>query len=264
MVFGAGYMFVPAVMVILVQKFFYKENIVRPCGVSLRLNRWFLIAWLLPAVVALIAILVAILLPGVEYSSGMQGLFDRFELVVPAEQIEKIKRQLQSSSIHPVLIGLILGLIAGITINAVAGFGEELGWRGFLQKELSLLGFWKMSLIIGVLWGIWHWPIVVQGHNYYQHPHIGVFMMIAFCALLSPIFSYIRIRSGSVIAAAIMHGSLNGTAGLSLMCTKGGSDLTIGVPGAAGFIVLCLVLVLLFVYDRFMAKEPVMKLMLPQ
>jgi hypothetical protein len=38
------------------------------------------------------------------------------------------------------------GLIAGATINAVAGFGEELGWRGFLYRELSFLGFWKSSL----------------------------------------------------------------------------------------------------------------------
>ena len=40
-------------------------------------------------------------------------------------------------------------LIAGVTVNAVAGFGEELGWRGFLQKELAFLGFWRSSLLIG-------------------------------------------------------------------------------------------------------------------
>jgi|GEM_PF-6474532 len=54
-----------------------------------------------------------------------------------------------------------------------------------------------------------------------------LFMMIIFCLLLSPIFSYIRIKSRSVVAAAIMHGTLNATRGLSIMVVKGGGDLVI-------------------------------------
>ncbi|MFH1484694.1 MAG: CPBP family intramembrane glutamic endopeptidase, partial [Chloroflexota bacterium] len=151
----------------------------------------------------------------------------------------------------------IQGLVAGVTINAVAGFGEELGWRGFLQKELGFLGFWKSSAVIGVIWGVWHAPIILQGHNYPQHPQVGVLMMIVFTLLLSPIFSYARLKAKSVIAAAIIHGSLNGTVALSIMLIVGGDDLTVGVTGLAGFIVLALVNVALFGYDRFLAKEPV-------
>ena len=56
------------------------------------------------------------------------------------------------NQIHPIWIGLVLALIAGPTINAIAGFGEELGWRGFLQKEFSYMGFWKSSAVIGVIY----------------------------------------------------------------------------------------------------------------
>jgi len=169
-----------------------------------------------------------------------------------------MKSQAAAFPVHPIWIGLIQGLFAGITINAVAGFGEELGWRGFLQRELGYIGFWRSSAIIGVIWGVWHAPLIIQGHNYPQHPHYGAFMMIVFCFLYSPIFSYVRIKAKSVIAAAIMHGSLNATAGLAIMVIKGGNDLTTGVTGLAGFIILLILNLGLFAYNRFWDKNPIM------
>ncbi len=70
-------------------------------------------------------------------------------------------------------------------------------------------------------------------------------MMIIWCMLLTPIFVYVRVKAKSVIAAAIMHGTLNGTAGLALMMVRGGNDLTIGLTGVAGFVVLLLVNILI-------------------
>jgi membrane protease YdiL (CAAX protease family) len=95
----------------------------------------------------------------------MTGFFERFEGKVPAEQIEQMKAWMTAFPIHIFWISLIQGLFAGITINAVAGFGEELGWRGFLLREFDYMGFWKSSAIIGVIWGIWHAPLILQGHN---------------------------------------------------------------------------------------------------
>jgi len=255
---AASYMFVPMIMAIIVQKFIYKEHIKEPLGISFKLNRWFLVAWLLPPVIAFATIGVSLLLPGVEYSPEMEGLLERFESVLTAEQLQQMEKQTEALPFHPIWIGLLLGLIAGVTINAVAGFGEELGWRGLLQREFGYMGFWKSSAIIGVIWGIWHAPIILQGHNYHQHPLTGVLMMTLFVMLLAPIFSYVRLKANSVIAAAIIHGSLNATGGLSLMVIKGGNDLTVGVTGLAGFIVLAFVNIGLLLYDRLLAKEPIM------
>lgn len=252
-----AYMFVPMTMAIIVQKFVYKEPVKEPLGISRKLNRWFLVAWLLPAGLAFATLGVSLLFPGVEYSPEMAGLFERFKSILTPEQIEQLKIQFEASPIHPIWLALFQGLVAGITINAVAGFGEELGWRGLLQKELYYLGFWRTSAIIGIVWGIWHAPIIIQGYNYPQHPLAGVLMMTVFTLLLSPIFSYVRLKASSVIAAAIVHGSLNATAGLAIMVIKGGNDLTIGVTGTAGFIVLAIVNIAIFVYDRFLTEEPV-------
>jgi membrane protease YdiL (CAAX protease family) len=188
----------------------------------------------------------------------MEGLFERYKSIITAEQLQQMQNSPSVFRSHPILMGLLLGLIAGITINAVAGFGEELGWRGFLQRELGFLGFWKSSVTIGAIWGVWHWPLILRGHNYPQHPVIGIFMMVVLCVLLAPIFSYVRLKAKSVIAAAIIHGSFNGTYGLALIVVKGGSDLTVGVVGLAGFVVLVIINLGIFIYDRFLAKEPVM------
>jgi membrane protease YdiL (CAAX protease family) len=252
------YMFIPMVATIIVQKFIYKEPLKRTLGISFRLNRWFLVAWLLPPIIAFASLGVSLLFPNVQYSAGMESLFERFEFILTAKQLQQMKNQLANSFIHPIWIALLQGLIAGISINAVAGFGEELGWRGFLQREFGFMGFWKSSAAIGIIWGIWHAPIILQGHNYSQHPLAGVFMMTLFTMLLSPIFSYIRLKANSVIAAAIFHGSLNGTAALSLMFTKGGNDLILGITGLAGFIVLIVVNIGLLLFDCMLAKESIM------
>jgi membrane protease YdiL (CAAX protease family) len=254
---AAGYMFVPMVIAVIIQKFIYKEPLKEPLGISFKLNRWFLIAWLLPPVIALACLGVSLLLPGTEYSPSMEGLLERYKSIVTAEQLQQMQNFPSVFRSHPILMGLLLGLIAGITVNAVAGFGEELGWRGFLQRELGFLGFWKSSVVIGIIWGVWHWPLILRGHNYPQHPVIGIFMMVVLCVLLAPIFSYVRLKAKSVIAAAIIHGSFNGTYGLALMVVKGGSDLTVGVVGLAGFVVLAIINLGIFIYDRFLAKEPV-------
>lgn len=256
------YMFIPMTVAIIVQKAIYKKPIKEPLGISFKFNRWFLVAWLLPPVIAFITLGISLFFPGVEYSPEMKGMFERFSSIFPPERLEKMKSQAESMPIHPFWLGLLQGLVAGITINAMAAFGEELGWRGFLQKELSYMGFWKSSTLIGFIWGVWHAPLILQGHNYPQHRIAGVFMMIIWCILLAWLFSYVRIRAKSVIAAAIIHGSINATVGLAIILVKGGNDLIVGVTGLAGFITLALVNIGLFVYDRVWAEEPVAKVLI--
>jgi len=256
--FGATYMFVPMIVAILLQKGVYREPVKGPLGVSFRLNRWFLVAWLLPPAFALATLGVSLLLPGVEYAPQMQGIFERFESVLPPEQMQQFKEQMAATPVRVFWLALLGGLIAGVTVNAVAGFGEELGWRGFLQKELAFLGFWRSSVLIGLVWGLWHAPLILQGHNYPQHPVAGVLMMTIWCMLLAPIFSYVRVKARSVIAAAILHGTLNATYGLSIVLVRGGSDLTTGVTGLPGFLVLAVVILILWRHDPNPARNEIL------
>ncbi|OGS23297.1 MAG: abortive infection protein [Elusimicrobia bacterium RIFOXYA2_FULL_39_19] len=258
-ILGIDYMFMPAIMAFLVQKIISKEPLKLPLGISFKVNAWFFIGWIIPLLLVFLTLLISLLIPGVTYSPGMEGMFERLSGLMKADEIEKLKSSYALAPVHPVWIGVIQGLLAGASINAIAGFGEELGWRGFLYNELKSLGFWKMSLITGLIWGIWHAPLVIKGHNYYQHPIVGVLMMAAWCILLAPLFNYVRIKSGSVIATSIMHGTLNATYGLALILIKGGNDLTVGITGLAGFAAIIIVTAVIYYFDVYESANPVME-----
>lgn len=187
---------------------------------------------------------ISLLLPGVHYSPGMEGMFARFEGVLPPEQLQALRDN--PPPVHPALLALSQGLIAGLSINALAAFGEELGWRGLMYKALSTLGFWRNSLITGTVWGLWHAPIILLGHNYPEHPVFGVIMMTLFCLLFAPWFTLVRQKSGSTLAAAVMHGSFNALAGLAVMFVSGGNDLLIGSTGLTGLLTLALLNLLIW------------------
>jgi len=80
-------------------------------------------------------------------------------------------------------------------------------------------------------------------------------MMIIWCMLLSPIFCYVILKAGSVIALVIIHKSLNGTFGRSIMLLKSGSDLTTGVTGLPGFLVLFLINVTIWFHMKWKERN---------
>lgn len=257
-ILGAAYMFIPTFCVLIVEKLIYKEKIKTNLLISFKPNRWFLVAWLSMPIVAFSTLGINLLLPGISYNHEMTGLFDRLTNILSPEEIEKAKVSLQTLPISYIWIVLIQGMFAGITINALFAFGEELGWRGFLLRQFQNFTFIKASLVIGFIWGIWHAPLILMGHNYPQHPQIGALIMIVWCILLTPFHLYITIKAKSVIAAAIMHGTINGTGAISIIGITGGNDLTSGITGLPGFIVLSLSLIILFIYDHYISKEKIL------
>jgi len=251
--FAILYMFFPLIGTVIVQKFIYKQPIMKTYGVNTNINRWFLVAWGLPILLSFATIGVSLLLPGVSYSSEMVGLID-FGTAISEDMMSEIP----FSPVVMFWLMLAQGIIAGPTINAVIAFGEELGWRGFLLKETASAGFWKSAIFIGLIWGIWHAPLILMGHNYPGFEVAGVFMMILWCILLSPMFSYVTIKANNVIAAAILHGSLNAVAGLSIMPLAGSKPLLTGLTGLAGFLVLAVLNLVIFFFgkpEKLMQKE---------
>jgi len=249
--FAMAYMLFPAICAIILQSI-HNEKPFRNLNISFRLNWWFLVAGILPIVCAFLALGISLLFPNISFSSGSEGLLS----LLSEEQAEAASQQMsQLPPVAFVLTQIAYSLAAGYTINAVFAFGEELGWRGYLLNELKGKKLLPASLIIGTVWGVWHFPLILIGHNYPQHPVIGVGMMVIFCILLSPIMVYIVIKSKSVITAAIFHGTLNAIGGISIMFIVGGNDLTNGTTGIAGFIALLLINLALYMYDKYITKE---------
>ncbi len=65
-------------------------------------------------------------------------------------------------------------------------------------------------------------------------------MMILFTLALTPVLLWVREKGGSVLAAALLHGTLNAIAGLSLLLVERTHDLLTGVVGLPGLFLLSL------------------------
>ena len=91
----------------------------------------------------------------------------------------------------------------------VIAFGEEYGWRGYLQSELFKLGRVRGVILLGVIWGAWHWPLILMGYNYPGHPLLGVVLMTLYTTGLAVVLGYAVLRSGSVLLSAYLHGLNN-------------------------------------------------------
>lgn len=116
-----------------------------------------------------------------------------------------------------VALQAITGVLIGPLINTVFTIGEELGWRGFLLPRLLPLGQTNAILVSGIIWGVWHAPVIVQGHNYPEHPVLGTVMMVVFTTLLGFLLGWLYFETRSPWAPALAHGTVNAVAGLPYM-----------------------------------------------
>jgi membrane protease YdiL (CAAX protease family) len=142
---------------------------------------------------------------------------------------------------------VILGPILGLPL----AFGEEYGWRGYLQGELVKMGKVKGILLLGVIWGLWHAPVVAMGHQYPGRPLEGIIMMTLYTIALAFIFGYATLKSGSVWLAAYLH-ALNNQLVIFLMAMvyrPSDTFLSFGV-GVYGLVVWAVVIAAILVLGR--------------
>jgi membrane protease YdiL (CAAX protease family) len=142
------------------------------------------------------------------------------------------------------ILQLIQGVLIAPIINSIATFGEEFGWRAYLLPKLMPLGGRKAMLLIGLIWGIWHWPVILMGYEYgfgyAGYPWAGplLFLWVTFG---SGIFlGWLTLRGRSVWPAVIGHAAINGVAGVAVLATKGEPNrllgpLPVGIIGSLGF-----------------------------
>jgi membrane protease YdiL (CAAX protease family) len=243
LVLMSAYMFGPAIAAIVTAMVFDRGRLADALGFKgFRVGRvivWVLVGWLVPLMLVAGAIAVSLWAlhePMADAASAM------------AVQFEATGQTLPMSAQDLLILQLAIGLPVGMLFNT--GFlliSEELGWRGWLQPRLAGMGFWPMCLTIGVIWGLWHAPLVLMGFNYPGMGWAGVAAMTVFAVLLTPYHALARERGG-VIAAAAMHGSVNAVAGLSVLFMAAPVWPWNGLLGLGGFAVLAAGLVPLWAF----------------
>ncbi len=97
---------------------------------------------------------------------------------------------------------ILLAIILGSTVYLAAYLGPEIMWRGYAWDKLKTLGFWKASLISGLLMGVWKAPLILMGLNYPLHPYMGLLWQVIFSISIAPLALYYRIKTRSVLGPA--------------------------------------------------------------
>jgi membrane protease YdiL (CAAX protease family) len=233
-----AFMWGPALAALICAWFYDRGQMIETLGLKFKFNKWLIAAWLIPIALCIAASLISLLGPNVH-------------LVTVKEGLANMGQDLGEDA--PKFLGLLVFVSAitiGAAINGVLLISEELGWRGYLWSKIIGFGFWKASLFTGVIWGFWHAPLIYMGHNYPGMPILGIFIMVAFTTLMSPLIGYVRLKNGSMWAASLFHGTLNAIAGVSLLVLAGANFPWNGIIGIPGMAVLTLAGLLVFVALR--------------
>jgi membrane protease YdiL (CAAX protease family) len=105
------------------------------------------------------------------------------------------------------LISLLTAAIPGVLLSILFALGEEIGWRGVLVPNLSkFTTFTLMALISGVIWGLWHYPLIVT-RLYAANTNL-LFQLVCFTVGIigvAAMLAWFRLRSGSVWPAVLFH-----------------------------------------------------------
>lgn len=115
-----------------------------------------------------------------------------------------------SPTVSTIVYLLLMGSIGMIRSMANA-LGEEIGWRGFLVPELfKTAGFTGTALVSGLVWAFWHYPMLIAADYNAGTPtwySLTCFTVLVVAA--SFIFTWMRMKSGSLWVGALLHASHN-------------------------------------------------------
>lgn len=246
-----AYIWGPALGAYVAQQFIVRRHVPTGLGLATTPSAWILAGWLVPPLLGIAVFLLGGMLPGVELTLDPARLFERDLAQAPPltpELLAEARKNVESASGAAVFLVTLTG---GTFFGILAGFialGGEVGWRGLALKELAPLRFWKASLLVGLLWGLWFAPLAVFGFNYPEHRGVvGAGMTLLWCMLVAPLAAFVRLRARSVLGSALFVGGLTASARLAERFSIGGDDLTRGMFGIPGLVVLAALNVVLIV-----------------
>ncbi len=212
--------------------------------------RYLLAAWFgTPLLVILGATLFFVLFP---------SYFDK-GLTILSSQLSAYASGSSTSYVYQfIFMEIFFAALASPILNLISTFGEEFGWRGYLLPKLQPLGNNTAILLTGVIWGIWHWPVILMGYNYgfdyVGFPWLGLAAMVLFTVVVGIFLAWVTMKSESVWASVIGHGALNGIAAIGALFLIKNPPTLLG-PYPTGLIsmipfLIVGILILLFAFSK--------------
>ena len=230
--------FAPAIAAIVVRKWVTREGFA-DAGLKLTLrDRWpyYLFAWFSPLVLALIIALLTF-----AFGIGQPDFTLEQAQLLMAPAASQVPF---TTSVYVLIVGLELALVS--LASTLLLWGEEFGWRGYLQVRLLSARPLLASVATGLIWGVWHYPFFFL-RAYGGADRTSALVLLVFpvsTILLSIIFGWLRQRTGSVWAPSLAHAATNSIGSTLTMLWFAGSEhwtlwSYMGVLGLVPLGVLC-------------------------
>lgn len=204
--------------------------------------RYYIYIWLgVPALIVAGGIVYFLIFPG-KFDINHGYLMESWVAGAVQPSVELVRANLITQA--------VLAFILAPVLNFFPCLGEELGWRGYLlQKLMTQFKAVPAVLLTGVIWGVWHTPLIVMGHNYGVEyagwPVLGVLLMVLFCVAFGVIFAYASLKVRSCMPAVLAHTLVNGFGALMLAFLPSASaNVTLLGPAPTGLIAMLPVIVI--------------------
>lgn len=195
----ASLMWTPALAVFAMSRFGLTDH--RALGWQWPASRWIALAYFLPAIYGLAAYAII-------WGGGFGGLLN-------AKFTQEVSYFLGLdgwSETSTIAFGVLMFGTVGMIWHMATALGEEIGWRGYLTPALlRRFSFPIASLIVGLIWALWHAPII-WFTSYNAGPTDLELQFLNYAVMtigLSFIMTYLRVASDSLWPAVVMHASHN-------------------------------------------------------
>ena len=147
--------------------------------------------------------------------------------VVEVAGEEALKQMEEQGLTYPliVLISCVNCVTYAPILNMLVAVGEETGWRGFLYPQLKArFGKRKGWFIGGIIWGLWHSPLIwligyEYGTDYIGFPVTGMILFCIITIVLGIICDWLYEKSQCIWVPSIFHGAFNAAATIPLCIT---------------------------------------------
>ena len=177
--------------------------------------RWILIAWFVPAILGMVgAALYFLLVP-----NAFDTTFAYVRTLLGNEGLSQLESNGLSGQTYAI-ISVVSAITYAPFVNMLFAVGEEAGWRGTMYPILKEhFGIVKGRLIGGVVWGVWHWPIMLlagyeYGTTYWGAPVTGPLLFCVITIAMGILFDFLYEKTNCIWGPALCHGAINAFAGV--------------------------------------------------
>ena len=203
--------------------------------------RVILLALVFPIIIGLVAY-------GIAWATGLA----RFDPEPSAGLFARLAGEVTSSPAMMFVIMLILTTFVWVFPSAFFAAGEEIGWRGYMLTRLIDAGVPRPVLVSGLIWGLWHIPLVLAGiYVAGENRYISAVLLMVSVTSFGFVIARMRLETGSIWPAIALHGAWNSTIQTAFdpATTSSGAGVTLWV-GEAGILTALALVVAAIIFSR--------------